>query len=89
MDISVHKNRQPIPADESKCAGCRTCMLRCSFQHQGAFNLSAARIQVQKLVHQNHEFRISFTEDCDFCGVCATYCPYGALTRPQKVRVGD
>ncbi|MBM4447146.1 MAG: hypothetical protein FJ023_07330 [Chloroflexi bacterium] len=84
-DRVTQKSTLLINADASECAGCMTCMLSCSFRLDGTFNLSAARIQVKKSVNQPNEFEIAFTKDCDRCGVCVTYCPYGALTR-QRVR---
>ncbi len=75
----------PIIADVSKCAGCLTCMLRCSFRDDAVFNLAASRIQVRRLVNKPNEFEISFSDECDACGICVKYCPYGALTR-QKIR---
>jgi len=74
------RNRQ-IVADDSQCAGCMTCMLRCSFTKDGDFNLSTSRIQVRKLVGKENEYQITFSKECDACGVCAVYCPYDALTR--------
>lgn len=74
----------PIIADASKCAGCMTCMLRCSFRLDDVFNLAASRIQVSRLLNQTSEFGITFAEECDACGICVRYCPYDALTR-QKI----
>ena len=78
------KSSYLIHADASRCAGCMTCMLRCSFRIDNTFNLAAARIQVRRLISQANEFEISFTDECDSCGICVKYCPYGALTR-QKI----
>ncbi len=75
----------PVICDASKCSGCMTCMLRCSFRGDGAFNLATSRIQVKRLVNNPNEFEITFNDECDTCGICVRYCPYGALTR-QKVR---
>jgi NADPH-dependent glutamate synthase beta subunit-like oxidoreductase len=75
----------PIICDASKCSGCMTCMLRCSFRGDGAFNLATSRIQVRRLVNSTNEFEITLTDDCDACGMCVRYCPYGALIR-QEVR---
>lgn len=75
------KSSYLIRADASKCAGCMMCMLCCSFRLDGMFNLAAARIQIRKLLGQANEFEITFTDECDNCGICARYCPYGALTR--------
>jgi NAD-dependent dihydropyrimidine dehydrogenase PreA subunit len=75
----------PILVDPSKCAGCRTCQLRCSLRWEGAFIPAKAKIQVTRLVgHGECEFDLSFSDECDTCGICAKYCPYGALTRGRK-----
>ena len=75
----------PILVDPSKCAGCRTCQLRCSLRWEGAFVPAKAKIQVSRLVgHSEYEFDLTFSDECDACGICAKYCPYGALTRGQK-----
>ncbi len=71
----------PIAVDMSKCAGCRTCQLRCSFRWEGAFIPARGRVTIQRLVGKDHEFDVSFSDKCDYCGICARYCPYGALTR--------
>ncbi|MBM3154372.1 MAG: hypothetical protein FJ008_03460 [Chloroflexi bacterium] len=77
----LSKRNRRVVADASKCAGCMSCMLRCSFTKDGDFNLSASRIQVRKLVGKENEYQITFSKDCDACGVCAVYCPYDALAR--------
>lgn len=80
-DTVAKKSSYLIHADASKCAGCMTCVLRCSFRLDKTFNLAAARIQVKRLLGHPNEFEITFTDECDNCGICARYCPYGALTR--------
>jgi NADPH-dependent glutamate synthase beta subunit-like oxidoreductase len=75
----------PILVDPSKCAGCRTCQLRCSLRWEGAFVPAKAKIQVTRLVGCSEcEFDLSFSDECDGCGICAKYCPYGALTRGRR-----
>jgi NADPH-dependent glutamate synthase beta subunit-like oxidoreductase/Pyruvate/2-oxoacid:ferredoxin oxidoreductase delta subunit len=75
----------PILVDPSKCAGCRTCQLRCSLRWEGAFVPAKAKIQVSRLVGRSEcEFALTFSDECDGCGICAKYCPYGALTRGRK-----
>ena len=76
----------PIIADSTKCAGCLICELRCSFRRDHAFNLSRALIRVRRQVKGETEWLVSFTDECDACGICARYCPYDALAR-QKVGV--
>lgn len=49
-----------------------------------AFNPSKARIKVRRLVGRDTEYEISFSKECDVCGICARYCPYGALTQERK-----
>ncbi len=80
MTTRVIKGKRYIEVDPSKCAGCITCMLRCSFRSGDKFSLSVSSIRVERLVGRLNEFDVSFKEDCDACLVCARYCPYGALT---------
>lgn len=75
----------PIDIDASHCAGCRTCELRCSLRLEQAFNPGQARIKVRRLVNQPNEFGVFFTDECDACGICARYCPYGSIIRHKEV----
>jgi NAD-dependent dihydropyrimidine dehydrogenase PreA subunit len=84
MTVRVEKGRRFIEADSSKCAGCITCMLRCSFRSGNKFNLSASSIRVERLVGRPNEFDVRFNTDCDACLICARYCPYGALTASKE-----
>jgi len=85
-DTMAKKDSRAVFADASRCAGCMTCMLRCSLKVDGTFNLSNARIRVSRLVNQANEFDITFSDKCNACGTCVKYCPYGALT---SQRTGD
>jgi len=62
-----------------KCTGCYICELRCSLRWEKAFNPSKTAIRITRLVAREEEYTISFTSKCDNCGICARYCPYGAL----------
>jgi len=84
MLTRVTRDNRSIIAEPSKCAGCITCMLRCSFRIDSKFNLSHSRIRVQRQSGRADEFAISFTADCDACLICARYCPYGALTATKE-----
>ena len=74
----------PIRVYPEKCTGCFVCKLRCSLRFEKAFKPGKAAIKVRRLVGQENEFSISFTEECDNCGICARYCLYGALVGEKK-----
>ena len=78
----------PIQAYPEKCTGCRTCELRCSLRFEKAFNPGKAAINIRRLVGEENEFSISFTDRCDNCGICARYCTYGALIPEKKIPAG-
>lgn len=59
-----------------KCVGCLICQLQCSFNKAGVFNPSVAEVVISWV---DDEPRIAFTDNCDKCGLCARFCPYGAL----------
>jgi Fe-S-cluster-containing dehydrogenase component len=60
------------------CTGCMLCQLACSELYTGTFSLEKARIRV---LISDRECTISFSNECNNCGVCADYCLYGALIK--------
>ena len=78
------KKGPTIFVDASRCCGCLICELRCSLRFEKAFNPAKAAIRIRRLVDEEDEFSISFTEKCDCCGICARNCPYGALVQAKK-----
>jgi ferredoxin len=60
------------------CVWCEMCQLQCSFSKTGTFNPAKARIKILRS-WEDDDPRISFTNDCDQCGICAKFCVYGAL----------
>lgn len=71
-----------IQVDNTKCTGCLTCALHCSYTKLDLFNPMNAYIRVCK--HYEQPNSISFTEDCDRCGVCVRHCAYGALVAEKE-----
>ena len=77
--MTTRKKGRPIRVDLSQCVGCLICELRCSFRFERAFNPSKAAIKILRKNNDENKFNIVFTEQCDNCGICARFCPYGAL----------
>lgn len=75
----------PILIDAAKCTGCQTCTYYCSLSKLGYFNPLKANIKVRVNTVFGKLNEISFTEECEDCGICARYCPYGALTRADDL----
>ncbi len=82
--MAVHKKGRPLTVKEARCAGCLICALRCSFRFEREFNPARAAIRVLRANNDNSEFNIIFTDQCDNCGICARFCPYGALIQEGR-----
>ena len=82
--VSPRRTGPPVAADATKCTGCLICELRCSLRFDKAFNPARAAIVIRRQTDSLNEYTISFTAQCDSCGICARYCPYGALTQEKK-----
>ena len=63
---------------QENCSGCLCCQLACSRAYAKSFQPSAARIKIET---RGSEYRVSFTDDCVECGLCADNCLFGALTK--------
>ena len=66
-----------IAVHPERCTGCLICQLMCSFSKLKVFNPSQAYIVIDWV---DDKPKISFTDDCDECGICVRFCVYGALT---------
>ncbi len=67
-----------LSVDVSRCTGCDSCVVSCSFKHTGAFSLNA-RVQVEKIKEEGLFVPVM----CQHCGnaPCVTVCPSGALVK--------
>jgi carbon-monoxide dehydrogenase iron sulfur subunit len=76
-------SRQRIKVDSSKCSGCRSCELACSFAHTHQFNLAESRIRV----HKDETVGVDEPKVCRQCGNarCIEACPTGALYREKPL----
>ena len=79
----VMKNKWQMRAKPDECRVCLMCQLVCSLKQKGIFNPSDAYIKISNVVKPDGglDVGISFTDECDHCGLCARYCVYGALSR--------
>lgn len=64
-------------ANPAKCTGCRRCQLICAYLHTGRFSLDPTRIRICEELYGVVD--VAFTDACDQCGQCVSYCVYGAL----------
>jgi len=79
----VVKTKWQVLADPAKCCACLMCQLVCSLVKEGIFNPSKARVKISRAIKPDGslDIGVSFTDECDGCGVCARYCAYDALSR--------
>jgi len=75
-----------IQTNPEACRRCQICQLVCSLRCASSFNPAAARIMIGVTAKQGDRYvtDISFTDDCDECGLCVSYCHYGVLTRRKR-----
>ena len=72
-----HEGGPAIRADPARCTGCRRCQLICAYYHTGRFGIDPTRIHIREALHGGVD--ITFSDACDQCGQCVSYCVYGAL----------
>ena len=75
--MKANKVLSKIVVHPERCTGCLICQLMCSFSKLKMFNPAEAYIKIEWV---DDEPKISFTDDCDECGICVGYCIYGCLT---------
>lgn len=68
-----------IRIEPSKCIGCKTCELACSFKHQGMFAPSLSRIYNEVFLEEASFITVT-CQQCDDPW-CARACPSGAIVK--------
>jgi len=71
-----------LVVDSLQCTGCDSCMLTCSFVHEGIFSFEKARIRVSK----NGDRAACTPKVCTQCeeAPCISSCAVDALSRDEK-----
>ena len=72
----------PITVDAENCVGCMTCVMRCALKYGDAFSPARSKVSVIPITEDVNI--ITFTDECDTCGICARYCPHDALYRGER-----
>jgi len=75
--------RELLNMDLSKCTGCRSCEIACSFHHHKNFSLANSSIKIFR-DNKNGEIEYFFKDTCDLCEnekipLCVTACSAEAL----------
>ncbi len=75
----MEKKKKTILKNDERCAGCKLCMLSCSFFNFGIFDPERSFIQLNK-DDRHTRFHLSIDDDgCTLCGECIRACSYEAL----------
>ena len=77
------KRASVIMVDYTKCTGCMSCMLACSFAHEGVFSLTSSRIWIHK-----DEAKATFVPTiCESCShmPCLHVCPVSAISYDEEL----
>jgi len=82
---------ETIYIEVSKCRGCGSCELACSFAKYRVFNPSKCALRLDHDVETGRTAPVISPVSCDLCGgdpACVRTCPYGALVavEPEGVR---
>lgn len=67
-----------LHVEAGQCTGCESCVLSCTFKHDGEFSLTASRIRIERNEDQG-QFRPRVCVQCDERS-CVAACPVGALS---------
>jgi len=72
------KRQFTVSAESKKCVGCLVCQMRCSYRFTKSFCPTVSLVNIDWHI-DSHSYKISFSDKCDSCGLCARICPYGAI----------
>ena len=75
--------KELLKFDISKCTGCKSCEIACSFHHTKKFGLANTSIKIF-FDNKNGKIKYFFKETCDLCKnekipLCVVYCSSKAL----------
>ena len=75
--------RELLKMDLSKCTGCRSCEIACSYHHNKNFGLIGSSIKIFR-DNKNGEIEYFFKDTCDLCEnekipLCVVACSSKAL----------
>lgn len=72
-------SKPEITCEDSRCTGCRLCMLACSWVNSKTHQPTQAFVHVD-VDEKNFTRRITLDrERCTGCLACVSFCPSGAL----------
>jgi len=74
----------------SRCRGCRSCQLACSFHRTGGYNPAQSCIELERDLATEKTAPMIRVLTCDLCGgrpACVEACTYGALTYEPSPRI--
>jgi len=86
----MRKAEWQLLIDVSKCRGCRSCQLACSFAKNKSFNPAKSYIRIERDVKTELTTPVIDSLRCDLCGgnpACAEACPYGTIKFEKVVKV--
>jgi len=81
------KTPEHLVVNVTKCRGCRSCQLACSFTKTKVFNPAKSMICLERDVETGHTAPMIRPIACDLCEgdpACVKACRYGAITRESQ-----